>query len=232
VKGDVASYDSIHGLNIVDVGEGFNDLSEEVVRNPIGTVYRMNFCGITEPWGDSYKWFRNQYHTVRLYDIHRRQSACQVAASAHGKSKSVVVHVRRGDGGGNLLMPSRKFADVLDKVFRCDAPSACVNESEAHISILAETSETDPEIREFDKYTKAAVTYFLGNPERDRGRSIERLVRDLDCMSLSDVFVMSSGSFSSLGAALQSNGVSLVTKANETYRNDVPNAKPVSLIDH
>jgi len=215
---DIASYTSVAGLFSRDVNEKeSHSLFESDVSNRAGVVYRMDSCKHHLEWGDSYKWFRRQYHVARRADSggRRGSSACQVPGR-----KSVVVHIRRGDDGKDG-QPRRGYTEnryiaVLDKLFRGYVPNVNMTESETHISILAETPENDASIRAFDKFTRsgASVAYFLGSPATDGEQARTRVVRDLDCMSLSDVLVESDGSFSALGAAVQSNGVALMITQN------------------
>jgi len=204
VIGNIASYNSVREHQIVDVTP--ETLLAAIERNPAETVFRFNSCKRESFWGCSYKWFRSQYHAARQLDARRQYSACQVM----GKY-SVVVHVRRGDATGMRRLQEEFFIAILDRLFLGQVPGGVrMKESEAHISILAETPKNDSSIRKFDKYASASVAYFSGSPEVDEHDALMRTVRDLDCMSSSDVLVMSGASFSSLGAAIQSNGVALL----------------------
>merc|ERR1712150_122908 len=93
---------------------------------------------------------------------------------------------------------------------------------------MGETHENDAEFQQFNKYRNMNVSFSLGVQETKSSKAQARLVRDLDCLSLSDVLVMSSASaLSSLSAVLQLNGTALlVNDATVTATNPSPDPTP------
>eukprot|EP00440_Ansanella_granifera_P026717 gb/GFBE01029014.1/.p1 GENE.gb/GFBE01029014.1/~~gb/GFBE01029014.1/.p1 ORF type:complete len:377 (+),score=83.41 gb/GFBE01029014.1/:1-1131(+) len=175
-----------------------------------------------EAFGESYKWFRSQYAQVRNLDASRRNPSCW--DGANGKKK-IALHVRRGDGGGRGYAVEF-YKKTLDAIFQCKTKmkELCIKEKDAHVVVMAETDPNDPEMKHFKDTQEAMVSLLLGKPETDADRSRERLVRDLDCMSVADVLITSGGGFSALASAvLHDEGRSLTLNA-DAYRQDMPNA--------
>lgn len=176
-----------------------------------------------EAFGESYKWFRSQYHHVRKLDEKRLAPSCWNVST--GKTK-IAVHVRRGDDDEHRGKNLDFYMQVLSSLFQCrvQVKGHCVKEQDADVVVIAETSLSDPEMQPFLSFKQAVVRLMLGPPEKKPERARERFMDDLDCMSVADVLITSGGGFSALAAAvLHDEGVSLAF-AEDNYRDDMPNA--------
>eukprot|EP00928_Gymnodinium_smaydae_P081381 TRINITY_DN64917_c0_g1_i1.p1 TRINITY_DN64917_c0_g1~~TRINITY_DN64917_c0_g1_i1.p1 ORF type:complete len:395 (+),score=65.17 TRINITY_DN64917_c0_g1_i1:89-1273(+) len=236
-KGNIASYEEVRSLDLRVEEARLEHVGTDHIRlntsvRP-GVVYHVQSCEKSEHWGQSYLWFRSQYHLVRAADQTRARKRC-MADDTYGletsdgqRRKNIAVAIRRGDGG-NRGFKVETYIAALDKVFKEAVPGVSIKEQEANLIIVAETRLDDPEMRMFDKYKYAKVHYLLGESETDAHASRQRFLRDLDCLTTSDLILLSKGSFSSMAAALQLNGTALVLK-DERHRNNMPNARYVMM---
>lgn len=151
-----------------------------------------------EAYRQSYKWFRHQWHLIRRSDPNRQVSKCQDPS----KPNSIVVHIRLGDY--TYTVGIDKYVEALDAIFAGEVKGAHFTQESSFITVLVETSADDTKMEVFRKYKNLKV--LSGIPETERDDSTERVIRDLDCMSMSDLLLVSNGGFSGLGSAIQKDG--------------------------
>eukprot|EP00928_Gymnodinium_smaydae_P047665 TRINITY_DN3181_c0_g1_i3.p1 TRINITY_DN3181_c0_g1~~TRINITY_DN3181_c0_g1_i3.p1 ORF type:complete len:421 (+),score=26.91 TRINITY_DN3181_c0_g1_i3:40-1263(+) len=234
--GSIATYEVVQGLGLRREEAVLQDVGTESIHlsTPIqpGVVYHVQSCNKSDRWFKSYEWFRSQYHLVRDADQTRRTPRCTTGdpgwssgQSGVKRSRIVAVAIRRGDGKDRGFS-TETYAAALDKLFAGAVPGVDIREQDTNLVIIAEAPQNATEMRVFDKYQRARVSYLLGDPETNPIASQQRFIRDLDCLTTSDVLLLSKGSFSSMAAALQKSGVALVLQ-DERHRNDMPNAMPV-----
>lgn len=192
-------------------------------------------CPWEDRWGKSARFYRSQYHLVRKKDPKRIQTL---------SGFNIVVMVRRGDlehsinkgmffghylGGGSEGFPPESYVDCIEALHRI---RGVMNHNNVHISVLAEeapdtrdASELKQNFTAFQKKYNlpgSRMRFYFGAPEKEDEKGRQRFVRDLDMISLADVLVLSSGHFSSLGAALQMNGIAFSIRKSGNL-GDLPN---------
>lgn len=146
------------------------------------------------------------------------------------RKKNIVLHIRKGDD------PSRSFkaevyVQLLELIFTGRLERAHISSTEAHIVILSEAEESDPDMvtfRDFFQRSLLPASFFLGLPEQALEPAQARFVRDMDCMSLSDVLVLSDSGFSDVGAVVQQTGVALMLHSLWRRNVGLPNTEKVS----
>uniref|UniRef100_A0A7S2NDV9 Uncharacterized protein n=1 Tax=Alexandrium andersonii TaxID=327968 RepID=A0A7S2NDV9_9DINO len=244
VVGDMAAYDDVRKLPkvVTKIGHEFPpvlmnvtpwDTAQVALALQPSTLYYLRQPGFFYyTWGLSYKWYRSQYELVRRQDAARNKEICGETPKEAAKRKRIVLQIRRGDG--NQRMKTGDFLQILTNIFAGSVPGASISEKMAHIVVISENNDKDCD--DFDLFRKnfklAKVTYFVGMPETDDDLAYTRLVRDLDCMSVADVLLLSRGGFASLAAALQkSSGVALTLDPDTERRPDVPNVQKVEVED-
>lgn len=196
-----------------------------------GRIYNLaDGCNWIEQWGKGWRFFRSQYHLVREKDPSRLRKKAD--------GFTIAVMIRRGDGGMHgvqedgrgfkvhtYALAVEKFLDHYEMAKR-----------EVKILVIAQESEDSEDAKNLverfsamsgtGKYAIVDVKFSFGVEETERQQvARERLVRDLDMASLSDVLILSKGSFSSLAAAIQFDGKAF-SIVNERHRNDLPNMIP------
>ena len=112
-----------------------------------------------------------------------------------------------------------------------------MNHSDTRISVIAEESEDTEDAQDLkrrftaltEKYRLGETRFFFGAQESDEHKALERVIHDLDMVSMADVLILSAGHFSSLGAALQLNGTAFTLQRHvergryEGTSRDLPN---------
>jgi len=242
VIGDMASFDDVNDMvtegKLLYVSSEITDVGTESIHlknlssRGASALYYIGPCAQQDSWGASYPWFRSQYRMIMEKD-EAREAAARSCGGMQGRTR-IVVHVRRGDDPHfRRGRPVHEYVTVLNSLFSGKisgvAPILSIA-SAADIIFLSETPESDTEMLEFKDFERrgATIEYRLGKPEIDKNKARQRFVRDMDCMSVSDVLILSGGTFSALGAALQRNGIALVFWGL-FERNDLPHAIITSL---
>lgn len=200
------------------------------------TVYRIPARDGCVPDGRgfqrSYRWYRSQFHAVRLQNVERLKDLCWKKLGAANMTK-VAVAVRRGDDpkrGYNVSTYKR----LLDDLFGGGIPGVRGLEKEStYIAIISEAPENASEMLPFREYPHAGFVFsqactgfgegaadcdLTADEEASAGRRdlrckdvcLRQVAKDLDCMATSDVLLTSHGSFSRLATALQDPGLSVV----------------------
>mmetsp|Transcript_122758 Transcript_122758/g.382182 ORF Transcript_122758/g.382182 Transcript_122758/m.382182 type:complete len:351 (+) Transcript_122758:99-1151(+) len=219
--GNQVSLSAVSGLPVVTTT--VEELHAEAARLNPDVVYEIpknTDCG-TSGTGltISYKWFRQQYHTVRLADPARRSPECWGGGvKSSGPLTRVALAIRRGDNPERGY-PAATYVRILDALFDGSIPGVRAIPDETHIMVISETSWDDPEFLAFDKFRSASKVDFRLGTECSEVQMFEnvahclgRLVADMDCMTTSDVLLSSHGAFSAAVSALQQTGKSLVMK--------------------
>lgn len=173
-------------------------------------------------FGESYKWFRSQFHQVRKQNATRRNPKCWLDSA--GKKK-IAVLVRRGDDASGRGAQDEWYLKALDKVFNCELKDLCIKEHEAHIIIQSQKCPSGCAWDKFPtKFKQAVVTLKLDSfPEPAPAVARNELIDALDCVSVADVLITSGGGFSDLAAALLHDEGRSLNLHRETH-TDVPNA--------
>ena len=134
-----------------------------------------------------------------------------------------------------LRYPPRTYVDCVETLQKIRGVIKRAY-SEVSINIIAEETANSTDAMELkgnftalqEKYagklngTRFLTNFFFSAPEEGRYNGTEQFIRDLDMISLADVLVLSPGYFSSLGAALQTNGIAFSIK-HFSHRHDLPN---------
>jgi len=224
VTGNLASYDSVQNLKWAPLG------TQKLQRAGESIVYTSKDCKSMPPWGESWSWFRQQFHLVRGLDRERSQPRCW---PPEGGRRNVVLALRKGDD------PSRSkrahvYLALLGAIFGGQLPNLThITRDNAHVVVISETTEANADIQRLNQSFTAdglPSTFLLGAPERDTDAARARLVRDLDCMTQSDVLVLSTSGLSDLAAACQlPPGVALILDSNSRRGDGVPNVQKVKV---
>mmetsp|Transcript_46659 Transcript_46659/g.133067 ORF Transcript_46659/g.133067 Transcript_46659/m.133067 type:complete len:440 (-) Transcript_46659:38-1357(-) len=163
--------------------------------------------------------------------------------------KNVVIAMRKGDSP-TRSPGGRAYSLLLAALFDGKIPGAQVTKAMTNLVVISETTEEDPTVEFFKQHygpkntsntsvpvlrkarrgrrsdNSLGLKLFLGTPEEDEKTARTRIVRDLDCMALSDVLILSDSGFSDLGAALQrAPGIALVfgVRKNKDRTAGLPN---------
>jgi len=185
-------------------------------------VYNLtHVCRRDDPlWGQSWRFYRSQYHLVRTKDPNRIQAL---------SGFNIVVLVRRGDCRA-CGFPPQTYVEIIELFQHITVTTR----KDIQISVLAEESADSKDAKRLmgnftglqQKYGNILNTsFYFGRPEGDQQNATDRLIRDLDIISLADVLVLSPGTFSILGAALQMNGRAFSIR-NNGASTDLPNVQP------
>mmetsp|Transcript_29109 Transcript_29109/g.90730 ORF Transcript_29109/g.90730 Transcript_29109/m.90730 type:complete len:366 (+) Transcript_29109:36-1133(+) len=221
VVGDLVSKDSVQNLT-------WEELPTKVMATPPnGTVFHTQECKFgteKEKWAESYTWFRSQYHLVRKADKKRLAPEC-----LDGTKKNIVLAIRKGDDPKRGFK-AETYLDLLGLIFGGKIERTRINSTEARVVVISEAEEADRDmvtLRKSFQQSGLPAKFLLGKPEEALEASQARLVRDMDCMALSDVLVLSNSGFSDLGAVVQQTGVSLML--NDMWKRNVglPNMEKV-----
>uniref|UniRef100_A0A7S1Q0I3 Uncharacterized protein n=1 Tax=Alexandrium catenella TaxID=2925 RepID=A0A7S1Q0I3_ALECA len=228
--GDMAPYDLVAGYKWIGLG----DLKNKSQAEP-NAVYQMKECKSMPPWGASWPWFRSQFNLVRTADPTRRQAQCwPPVVEGEPQKLNVVIAVRKGDDPWRSfgaptylrLLSAIFLGGQMENITRIPA-------SKANVVVIAEATQEDHDMVMLSQgFASMGVssTFLLGAPEKNETVARQRLVRDLDCMALSDVFVASVSGLSDLAAAVQPTGITLVLEGHHTHRHEgVTNAQHVDV---
>jgi len=184
-------------------------------------------CGPASPPGlaGSYKWYRQQFHAVRLADPARRSPECWGGGGAEPSRPltRVAVHIRRGDDPKRGF-PVHTYVRILEELFNGKISGVSAIPNKTHIMVIAETSWDDPEFLAFDKFRLASRVDFRFGAEcvkvqrlQNTSHCLELLVSDMDCMTTSDVLLGSHGGFSAALWVLQQTGKSLAMQVDSQW---------------
>mmetsp|Transcript_97294 Transcript_97294/g.303436 ORF Transcript_97294/g.303436 Transcript_97294/m.303436 type:complete len:279 (+) Transcript_97294:277-1113(+) len=173
----------------------------------------------------SYKWFRSQYHLVRKADKKRLAPEC-----LDGTKKNIVLAIRKGDDPKRGFK-AETYLDLLGLIFGGKIERTRINSTEARVVVISEAEEADRDmvtLRKSFQQSGLPAKFLLGKPEEALEASQARLVRDMDCMALSDVLVLSDSGFSDVGAVVQQTGVALMLHSLWRRNVGLPNTEKVS----
>lgn len=208
-------------------------IRDDRVYNLVGDTCPVN----TGKWGQSWRFYRSQYHLVRTMDPGRLQAS---------RGFNFVILVRRGDiknrrtshgnfvGGGTYGYAPNTYVDSVEVLQRING---VMNHSDIRISVIAEESADTEDAKALQgnftalqrKYAEhiSDTRFYFGSQETDETNATQRIIRDLDMISLADVLILSGGYFSSLGAALQMNGTAFCITQHRLDLLDLPNHREV-----
>mmetsp|Transcript_122757 Transcript_122757/g.382178 ORF Transcript_122757/g.382178 Transcript_122757/m.382178 type:complete len:351 (+) Transcript_122757:99-1151(+) len=219
--GNQVSLSAVSGLPVSNTA--LERLHAEAAHLKQNVVYKIPWntdCGNSgTPLTVAWKWYRQQYHAVRLADPARRSPECWGGGvKSSGPLTRVALQIRRGDNPGRGY-PAATYVRILDALFDGSIPGIRAIPSETHIMVISETSWDDPEFLAFDRFRSASKVNFRLGTECSEVQMFEnvahclgRLVADMDCMTTSDVLLTRHGTFAAAVSALQQTGKSLVMK--------------------